>query len=63
MKILVKKEVCGSCEQCMGPTRKDRKALLKKKKKKKKTQSTDAQRYHQYPNKYLVVEICVCVCG
>ena len=62
MKILVKKEVCGSCEQCMGPTRKDRKALLKKKKKKK-AQSTDAQRYHQYPNKYLVVEICVCVCG
>ena len=60
MKILVKKEVCGSCEQCMGPTRKDRKALLKKKKK---PQSTDAQRYHQYPNKYLVVEICVCVCG
>ena len=33
MKVLVKKEVCESCEQCTGSTGKDRNALLKKKKK------------------------------
>ena len=34
MKVLVKKEVCESCEQCTGSTGKDRNAFLKKKKKK-----------------------------
>ena len=36
MKVLMKKEVYESCEQCTGPTRKDRNApvhVLKKKKK------------------------------
>ena len=30
MKVLMKKEVCESCVQCMGPTEKDRKTLKKK---------------------------------
>ena len=48
LKILVKKEICGSYEQCMGPIEKDKNTLLKKK-----SQNVDAQRYYQYPNGYL----------
>ena len=33
MKFLVKKEICGSREQCMGPTNLTETHLLKKKKK------------------------------
>ena len=33
MKILLKKEVCGSCEQCTGPIGKAEMSFLKKKKK------------------------------
>ena len=40
MKVLLKKEVCGSHEQCMGPTKK---ALKQKKKKKKKKQNKTKQ--------------------
>ena len=35
MKVLLKKEVCGSCEQCTGLTRKQLNMLLNEKKKKK----------------------------
>ena len=48
MKVLVKKEVCESCEQCTGSTGKDKNALLKKKKK---TQTEDTKKL--YPNAHL----------
>ena len=38
MKVLLKKEVCRSHEQCMGPTKK---ALKQKKKKKKKNTNAE----------------------
>ena len=42
MKVLLKKEVCGSHEQCMGPTKKALKKKNKKTKKQKK-QNTNAE--------------------
>jgi len=39
MKILVKKEVCESCEQCTGPTEKRQKCASPKNKKRKKERS------------------------
>ena len=46
MKVLLKKEVCGSCEQCTGPTDttvSHVKCASKKKKKKKKEENVNAQ--------------------
>ena len=61
MKVLLKKEVCGSHEQCMGPTKKALKQKKKKKKKKKKNKTKQNKTKHkcrtsafqQYPNGYL----------
>ena len=49
MKILIKEEVCRSCEQCIGPIESAETRLSKKKKK---TQ-TLKMRERQYPNGYL----------
>ena len=49
MKVLLKKEVCRSHEQCMGPTKK----ALKQKKKKKKKHKCRTFAFQQYPNGYL----------
>ena len=47
MKVCVKKEICGSREQCMGPTGSaEMHFFQKEKKKKKKTQTLETQ----YPN-------------
>ena len=43
MKVLLKKEVCGSHEQCMGPTKKALKQKKKTKKKNKTKQNTNAE--------------------
>ena len=46
MKVLLKKEVCGSCEQCMGPTGKppqpQKRTSKKKKQNKKQNADTNA---------------------
>ena len=54
MKVLLKKEVSGSREQCTGPIGKPWNAFLKKEKKKKKRVKHRHWMWLLYPNGYLV---------
>ena len=61
MKVLLKKKICGSYEQCMGPTESLKSCsntFLKKKKKKKKkgNANTNAQENQPNPNSHILLE-------